>query len=150
MHYVHWSVLSLWLYTTLHTILFSALCFWYSKPPDSAYETFHCWFPHLFCLRPLYMEWPSLPCPTETVPGLFQIQPQVLSLFQNQQTGHIFRSALLPSCLSCLCMILQYIQYTRARRYNLFYTFYCCYWYYLIVLIDKIWIWVIILVVVIF
>ena len=63
MCYGHCSILSLWLSSTLHTLLYSLLCFWYyqshSQPLDSSYQTFHCWFLCLFCLQCLYMEQPS-------------------------------------------------------------------------------------------
>ena len=73
MYHVHCSVLYLRLSPTLHTLLNSPLCFWYSQPPDLSYHTFHCWFSCFFCLRSLYMEWPSLSSPTETLSGLLQI-----------------------------------------------------------------------------
>ena len=62
----------------------SVLCFWYSQPLDSSYQTFHCWFRHLFCLRPLYTEWPSPSSPTETS-RLLQIKLQDISFFQNNR-----------------------------------------------------------------
>ena len=43
----HCSVWSLWLSSALHTLLYSPLCFWYSKPPDFLYQTLCCW---LLCL----------------------------------------------------------------------------------------------------
>ena len=64
MCYGHCSILSLWLSSTLHTLLYSLLCFWYyqSQPLDSSYQTLHCWFLCLFCLSaPLHwMTFPSL------------------------------------------------------------------------------------------
>ena len=55
--------------STLHTLSYSPLCFWYSQPPESSHQTFHCWFPRLFCFRSLRMEWPPSPS-TETLSGL--------------------------------------------------------------------------------
>ena len=39
--------------------------------PD--FSCLHCWFPRLFCLRFIYMEWPSPSSPTETFSGLSQV-----------------------------------------------------------------------------
>ena len=61
MYHMHCPVLRQWLSSTLHTLPFSLLCFWYSQPSDSSYQAFHCQFLHLFWLQPLYMEWPCLP-----------------------------------------------------------------------------------------
>ena len=50
--YVHCSVLSVTVFNFTHPSIHSALlCFWYFQPPDSWYQTFHCCFPHLFCLQ---------------------------------------------------------------------------------------------------
>ena len=73
------SVLPLWLSSTLHTLKYSPLCFWYSQPPDSSHRTFLCWFPRLFCFRSITMEWPSPSSPTETLSGLLRIKAQGVS-----------------------------------------------------------------------
>jgi len=44
---VSWYCSILSLSSTLHNLPYSLLCYWYSQPPDSKYQT-HCWFPHLF------------------------------------------------------------------------------------------------------
>ena len=49
---------------------------------DSLDQTFHCWFPHHFCLQSLYMEWPSASSPTEILSWLLQIKPQDFSFSQ--------------------------------------------------------------------
>ena len=77
---VNCSVLSLWLSSTfLHTLPYSPLFFWYSQLPGFSHHTFHCWLPRLFCLQPLYLEWPSPSSPTQTLTGLLQIKPQDIS-----------------------------------------------------------------------
>ena len=53
-----YSVLSLWLSWTVHTLRYSPLSFWCFQPPDFVYQTFHCWFICLFCLWSINMEWP--------------------------------------------------------------------------------------------
>ena len=42
---------------------------------NSSYQTFHCWFLHLFRLWPLYIKLPSPSTPTKTLSGLLQMKP---------------------------------------------------------------------------
>ena len=41
-----------------------------------------CWFLCFFCLRYLYMKWPSPSSPTETLSGLLQVKPQDISFLK--------------------------------------------------------------------
>ena len=111
MYYVHCSVLSLWLSSTFHILLYSPLYFWIylilslSQPPDSSlYQTFHCWFLSQFCLQPLYMEWHSPSSLTKTLLGLLHIKLKAF-LFPKQQTCHDFHAALLSSWAPCLFVV---------------------------------------------
>ena len=79
MYYGYCSVLSLWLSSTLHTLPYTPLCFWYTRPPDCSHQALHCWLPRLFCFRSIYMEWPSPSSLTETLSGLIQILPENIS-----------------------------------------------------------------------
>ena len=69
----HFSVMSMRLTSTLHTLPYSLLCFWYSQCPDSSHQTLHCWFPHLFWFWTICMEWSSPSSQTETFSGLIQV-----------------------------------------------------------------------------
>lgn len=71
-----------------------------SSAPSSLYQTLHQCFSCLFCLKPLYLEWPSPSSPTKTLSGLIQIQPWTF-LFWRQKTYNVFpyRTAVLLHCL---------------------------------------------------
>ena len=67
--------------STLPTLPYSPRSFSYPHSPGFSLQIIHCWFLRLFCLRPLYMEWPSPSSPTETLSGLQTNRRQLF--FQN-------------------------------------------------------------------
>ena len=81
---------------TLHTFLYSPLCFWSLSLQISRTRLSTVLFTQLFCLRSLYMECSSPFSPTETHSGLLQVKPQDIS-FSKTIDCHVFRS---PSPLS--------------------------------------------------
>ena len=96
--------------------MFTHFCFWHSRPPDSSYQTLHCWFPRLFRLRPgLYISgWPSPSFPRE-YPRLDPFRSNLKTVpCPKQKTCHFFLFALLSSlpqvpvwiiiCFSWLCL----------------------------------------------
>ena len=70
----------LWVSPNVHTHTYSPLCFQYSQPPDPSHLDSTLDSRAFFCLRTLYMAWPSLSSPKETLSGLLQIQTQNISL----------------------------------------------------------------------
>ena len=100
MYHMHCTILHLWLSSTVHTLPYSPLCFWYRQSPDPSYQTFHRWFPHLFCLQSLYMEWPSPSSLKETLSGLLQIRPKNISFSKTIDPLFFPSALLLPSFIS--------------------------------------------------
>ena len=64
-----------------------------------------CTFPGLFCLQPLYLEWPSPSSLTETLSGLLQIKPQDISFPKTIDLPCFPFSASSLCCLFKLCII---------------------------------------------
>ena len=71
---------------------------------DFSNQTFHCWYSGLLCRRPLNMEWPPAPSSKETLSGLLQIQPQNVSLLQDNRSAMFSPLALLSPSVVNPCL----------------------------------------------
>ena len=75
-------------------------------PRHSSYQTLHRWFPRLFCLRSLYIEWPSPSSPTETLSAGTPSSQNSRHLFsQYYRPAMFFCSVLLFLSVSSQCLL---------------------------------------------